>query len=211
MGQVKANPKKLSSKGSRIFAIGMVVSIILMAAAIFIAKWQMDDTKEVVTADLEQQYGEPFTITWSNLNKRPLSGDFQGTVQADETGYIYEFIAKDYKMDIDYEQVNKEMAVNDDVEAAIEGGLSVTTFDGDTANIRVLLETVNAPVDDAAMQQLGEALKAEHGLATVNIDVYEIVDRAFEAAAQQLTVFQRSLIPADAFETYEPVIEKFTF
>ena len=211
MGQVKANPKKLSSKGSRIFAIGMVVAIILMSAAIFIAKWKMDDTKEVVTADLEQQYGEPFTITWSNLNKRPLSADFQGTVQADETGYIYEFIAKDYKMDIDYEQVNKEMAVNDDVEAAIEDGLSVTTFDGDTANIRVLLETVNAPVDEAAMQQLGEALKAKHGLATVNIDVYEIVDRAFEAAAQQLTVFQRSLIPADAFETYEPVIEKFTF
>lgn len=211
MGKVKAEPTTLSKKGSRLFAIGIVVFILLMAVTILVPKWKIGDTKEKSLADLEQQYGETFDVTWSTIDDHPMSTKFQGTVQSDKTGYVYEFIAEDYKMDIEYDQVNKEMAINDAVEAVIKDSISVTTLDGESARIRVLLETKNAPVDEAMIEQLAADLKANQGLSTITFEVNEIVDRAFEAADEQMLIFQRSLIPADAFETYEPVVEKFEF
>lgn len=207
----KHGSKPLSPAKTKLFAISMVVAVILMSAAIFIPKTKMEETRAAVEQNLEQKYGEEFKITWSTLNKRPLSTTFEGTVQAVESGHVYEFQSNELDVTIDYDRVEQEMKINEDVEATIDGAISLVNVDGDEAVLRILLETKNAPVDDAMMAQLGEDIKAKYNLTSLQVNVYEIVDRAFEAAEQQMTVFQRSLIPMDSFDTYEPVIEKFTF
>ena len=207
----KHGSKPLTPAKTKLFAISMVVAVILMSAAIFVPKTKMENTREALQENLQAQYGEEFKITWSTLNKHPLSTTFEGTVQAVESGHVYEFKSDELDVTIDYDRVEQEMKVNEDVEAVIDGAISLVNVEGDKAVLRILLETVNAPVDEAVIEQLAADLKATYNFATVDVNVYEIVDRAFEAAQEQMTVFQRSLIPMDSFDTYEPVVETFTF
>lgn len=208
----KHGSKPLTPAKTKLFAISMVAAVVLMSAAIFIPKWKMEETREAVQNNLQEQYGEEFKITWSTLSDAPFSKTFDGTVQSVDNGYVYEFKSDELDVTIDYDRVQQEMAINDDVEAVIDGGISLVNLeDGDKAVVRVLLETVNAPVKDEEIEQLAADLKAKYNLTALDINVYEVVDRAFEAAEVQMTVFQRSLIPMDSFDTYEPVVERFTF
>lgn len=207
----KHGSKPLTPAKTKLFALGMVLSVVIMSATIFVPKWKMEDTREAVQDALQAQYGEQFKITWSTLNDHPFSTTFDGTVQSVDTGYVYEFKSNELDVEIDYDRVQNEMEINKEVEAVIEGSISLVNFEDEKAIVRVLLETTNAPVDEAAIEQLATALKEKHNLSTIEFNVYEIVDRAFEAAEVQMTIFQRSLIPLDSFDTYEPVVKTYTF
>lgn len=207
----KHGSKPLTPAKTKLFAISMVLSVVIMSAMIFVPKWKMDDTRAAVQDNLQAQYGEEFEITWSTLNDHPFSTTFEGTVQSVNTGYVYEFKSEETETTIDYDRVQKEMDMNKQVEAAIEGGISLVNFEDDKAIVRVLLETTDAPADEAAIAQVAASLKEQYNLATLEVNIYEIVDRAFEAAELQMTIFQRSLIPMDSFDTYEPVVKSYTF
>lgn len=189
---------------------GIIILIILMVAAIFIPMSIMRGTMADTVEQLNEKYNEDFIMAWSDIDERPLSDTFTAVMKSNTTGITYEATMTDGEGVIpDYESENKNATVNTFVEQALPNTLALANLDGDALGLHIVSAQ---QFSEQTLQQLAMQLKAEFQLTTVSMNTFQTTEENFTYAAEHYSsYYQRSVLPAEAFDGLQPTVQNFTF
>lgn len=194
---------------SKIAFWGIIFIILAMVAAIFVPMSMMRGTMADTVTQLNERYNEDFIMAWSDIDDRPMSDTFTAVMQSNNTGNTYDAKITDGEAVIDYEGENENVLVNTFVEQVLPTSYALANKENEQLALNLLV------TQDATEEQLGmlaTQLKAEFQLTTVTIDTYLISEESFTVAQDQINnYFQRSSLPAEAFDRFDPVHKQFNF
>lgn len=187
-----------------------IILVIIMVAAIFVPMSIMRGTMADTTEQLGKTYNDDFTMTWSNIDDRPLSDTFNAIMQSNTTGITYEADITDGKAIIaDYETENKNATVNTFVEQAIDNSFALSKLDGEAVNVYII--STQIPAEDT-LKQIADQLKVEFQLTTVTFGTFEVIEEVFVNSTEHYgSLYQRSTLPLEAFDSLQTPVQNFTF
>lgn len=202
--------KQMAKNRNKIAFWGIIILIVLMVAAIFIPMSIMRGTMADTVEQLNEKYNEDFLMAWSDIDDRPLSDTFNAIMKSNITGITYEATMTDGEGVIpDYESENKNAAVNTFVEQALPNTLALANLNGEALGLHIVSAQ---QFSEEALQQVATQLKAEFQLTTVSINTFQTTEENFTYAAEHYSsYYQRSALPAEAFDGLQPTVQNFTF
>ncbi len=189
-------------KWTMIMTVAMV--IVVSVVLVLIPTWQIGSITEDMIEQLNEQYDEDFTLTWSNIETVENPEVFLATVRSEKTGIVYDVNVEKGKATIPYESENELMTKNKWVEEYItQDALAMVSDEGQ--KIRLLL------AEAIDMTKLGQAYKEAFQIKSLIIETIQVDAESYETATEHIGYFyQRSTVPADAFEVYAPAIDSIT-
>lgn len=197
-----------NNKGKIIFW-GTILLILLMIAAIFIPMSIMRGTMADTVEQLNERYDEDFTMTWSNIDERPLSDTFTAIMQSNKTGITYDATITDGEAVIDYESETKNGVINSFVEQAIPNTIVFAKLNDEKLSMHLL--TADTLTEDQ-LAAVASQLKAEFQLTNISMDTFIITEESYEMAKEHFSsYYQRSTLPAEAFDNLKPTVSQFEF
>lgn len=189
---------------------GIIILVILMIAAIFIPMSIMRGTMADTVEQLNETYNEDFIMAWSDIDDRPLSDTFNAVMKSNTTGIAYDAIIQDGVGTIpDYDSENENAIVNTFVEQAVPESLALAALNDEELSLHIV--TAKALTEEE-LQALATQLKTEFQVSTVTLNTFQVSEENFTYAADHYSsYYQRSKLPAEAFDGLQPTVQNFTF
>lgn len=187
----------------------IIIIVILMIVAIFVSKWKVEHTLDSLKETLDAQYNEDFKIAWNSLEDTPMKTTYNATVKSNNTGITYNVDVKDGEPSpLNYEEENYNAEINAFIEQQNEAITSLANAKDQTLELKLLSK--EAIVEEDALT-IGQAVKEKFGFSTVEIETLEVNNDYFEELYTQVTeYYERSMLPTEAFNDYQPVVNNYT-
>lgn len=170
----------------------ILIVIVTIGIVLFLKPMQVNNAIEKMVEDMNKQYDEDFEVMWSDIEQQPSFDTYRATVKSKESGYVYDVSIKNNRAKLDYEQVNAQMELNEQIEASIPDTLAITDEE------QVVLISAN-PLSSKQLHAITPIVDSD------SVDVIELNKENYEIAVDYVTqYYQRSTMPLKDLDQYNP-------
>lgn len=189
---------------------GTIILILTMIIVIFVPMSIMRGTMADTVTHLNEKYEEDFTMAWSNIDDHPLSDSFTAVMKSNTTGITYDAIITEGEGVIaDYESENENAIINTFVEQQMPNTFAFAKLDGEALRLHILSAQ---SLTEEQLQPVAAQLKTEFQVTAITLNTLHVTEEKYTSAAEHYTsYYQRSTLPAEAFDALNPTIQQFHF
>lgn len=190
---------------------GIIALIIIMCLLVIVPMMTMRSTMADAVKQVNETYNDDFTMTWTDIDDRPMSDTFVAIMKSNTTGITYDAHSRDGVVTLDdFESENVNAQINALIEEEVNGAFAMSSKEGDVVEIRILTELV---VAEDALATVAEHIKTTFDVTSVQIETLQITDAQLAEAHEQIgEYYQRSTVMVEeTFDSYEPIRNTYNF